>query len=426
MNKDANQNSHSEPDTRSPAGQSSGTAPVFRGSVTVHHDQGEKSYVRVHKPKQAKRERRSFGLILVAVALMAAMIGGGVGAGIASFYLLPKGSSQTANQPVQVVHQNDKTGNYLISDIAKMVVPTVVGITNYGQTAGIFGQSGIAKQASGSGVIIRSDGTIVTNFHVIAGASKMDVTLADGKTYPAAVVGYDKSADLAVLKIEIKGKEFPAIKVGDSDKLQVGDLAVAVGNPLGETFSQTVTDGIISGINRKLEMDNNEYTLIQTNCAINSGNSGGALVNGKGELVGINSVKIQAQGVEGLGFAIPINSVMKIADRIEKNGTQEKPFIGISGYSLNDDLAQQLHINQTSGLLVMQIVEGGPADQAGILPGDIIIAADGKDVKNFDDMQTVLKNKKVGEKINVVIIREQEKRNAQLILGENTNTAVPR
>lgn len=385
--------------------------------------------VRVSHPQAVKKRRKKIGCMgLIMTLLIAIFIGGASGAAV-NYYMnqqnvFGSGNGGNAQPEVKVVEQDAKTGNYNIADIADIVVPTVVGVTNYGTMSDIFGQQKTAKQAAGSGVIIREDGVIVTNFHVIAGASKLTVTLANGKNYDAQVIGYDQASDLAVLKIN--AKKLPAIAIGDSSKLRVGDLAVAVGNPLGENFSQTVTDGIISGINRKLEMGNQTFNLIQTNCAINSGNSGGALVNGRGQLIGINSVKIQAQGVEGLGFAIPINNVMTIVKEIEKNGTKEKPFIGIAGYSLTPEMAAQLHIEQESGLIVMQIVKDGPADQAGIRPGDIIISVDGQEVKSFDDMSKLLDKKKIGDKLVLVVQRDQEQLEVQLTLAANENLNIPR
>ncbi len=387
--------------------------------------------VRLSHPQAVKKRRKKIGCMGLIMTLLIAIIVGGASGAAVNYYMnqnnigVAENTNTGGNETkVKVVEQDAETGNYNIADIAEIVVPTVVGVTNYGEVSDIFGQSKTAKQAAGSGVIIRSDGTIVTNFHVIAGASKITVTLSDGKNHDAKVIGYDQASDLAVIKID--GKDLPAIAIGDSGKLRVGDLAVAVGNPLGENFSQTVTDGIISGINRKLEMGNQTFNLIQTNCAINSGNSGGALVNGRGELIGINSVKIQAQGVEGLGFAIPINNVMTIVKEIEKNGIEEKPFVGISGYSLTPEMAAQLHIEQDSGLIVMQIVKDGPADQAGIRPGDIITEVDGQEVKSFEDMSKLLTEKKIGDKIVVGVQREQEKLDVQLTLGVNENVAVPR
>lgn len=392
------------------------TAPPSPSTTSLNRE-----YVRIEESRRKNKKSRVFSKF-VAVALIAALFGAAGGAGM-MWFLGPRGGG-TLQRQVQTVHQDDKTGNYQISDIAEMVMPTVVGITNYGEASNFFDEKKTVKQATGSGVIIESNGTIVTNFHVIAGASKLKVTLADGKSFDASVVGYDQAADLAVIKI--KGNNFPAIEIGDSGKLRVGDLAVAVGNPLGENFSQTVTDGIISGINRKIEMGNNTFNLLQINCAINSGNSGGALVNGKGQLIGINSVKIQAEGVEGLGFAIPINNVMSIVKEIKEHGTIEQPYIGISGYTLTPEKAKQLQIEQTKGLLVMQIVKGSPADEAGIHVGDIIRKMDGQDIASYDDLAKALKNKKVGQTITLTVDRDNQAVDIGVILGKRESLNLPK
>lgn len=383
---------------------------------------------------EGRPPRRGGCLSWFATVLLAALVGVGATLGALGYM----GDNPVSELLQAQIHGNDANksakapakapaakGDLSIADIAERVIPTVVGVNNYGTVSDIFGREGTARRAAGSGVIIKDDGTIVTNFHVIAGASKLTVTLADGKTQEATVVGYDRSSDIAVLKI--KGKDLPAIPIGDSSKLRVGELAIAVGNPLGETFNQTVTDGIISGINRKIEMGNQRLSLIQTNAAINSGNSGGALVNGQGELIGINSIKIQAEGVEGLGFAIPVNDVMKIAKKIEENGgrASERPFIGISGYTLNAEIAEQVGAPVDEGLLVMQIVKDSPADQAGIEPGDIVVEVNGSHAKSFDDLSKVLDGMKVGDKLELTILRSAETVKVQVTLAANTDTTVP-
>lgn len=383
--------------------------------------------VNYNRPQPGKEKRRGGFRRFVATVLIALICGGAGGwAGSAYYAQQNKGGGTILAGPkaVQTATSN-KNGNLSVADIAEKVVPAVVGVNNIGRQSNIFGQSGERNQASGSGVIIREDGTMVTNFHVISGASRVTVTLADGSTKKAEVIGYDQESDLAVLDIE--GKGYPTVAIGDSDALRVGQLAVAIGNPLGQTFSQTVTDGIISGINREIQMGNQTYNLLQTNCAINSGNSGGALVDGQGKLVGINSVKVQAEGVEGLGFAIPVNNVMRIVQKIEKGETpSSQPFIGISGYSLDKDVAAQLNIDQDTGLLVVQTVEGSPADEAGILPGDIITAADGQALKGYDDLQKILKKHKAGDSLTLTLVRKNRQAEVQVTLGKQTSIPTAR
>lgn len=376
-------------------------------------------------PPRAKVPRRRSGWSrFVATVLTAAIVGGLAGAGVSSFFMMrqpaPATSGSASSEVRERVVQMDTHGNKSITNIAEEVVPTVVGITNFGQVRDFFGSSRVAEQASGSGVILEEDGIIVTNFHVIANSTSISVKLNSGDQYDASVIGYDEATDIAVLKID--AKNLPAIEIGDSDEVRVGDLAVAVGNPLGDEFSQSVTDGIISGINRRLEQDYNAFELIQTNCAINSGNSGGALVDGQGRLIGINSAKILAAGVEGLGFAIPINNVMDIVKDIQTNGHVQRPYIGITGYSLTPELSAQLQVkDRDSGIIVAQVVEGGPADKAGIEANDVIYKADDTDIRSFDDLSTLLKSKKPGEAIHFYIDRDGKPVELDVTIGTQTS-----
>ncbi|MFP5521494.1 S1C family serine protease [Peptococcus simiae] len=384
-----------------------------------------RTHVRVNDQRQRPRTekpKKNTGMTRFIATVLIALIAGGVGgwAGNALFnHQAQTGGTILAGPKATATKTVSSTGTFSVADIAEKVVPAVVGVNNFGKQTTIFGQTGEMNQASGSGVIIREDGTMVTNYHVISGSTRLTVTLADGSTKNAKVIGYDQESDLAVLDIE--GSGYPTVDIGDSDALRVGQLAVAVGNPLGQTFSQTVTDGIISGINREIQMGNQTYNLLQTNCAINQGNSGGALVDGQGKLIGINSVKVQAEGVEGLGFAIPVNNVMRIVDKIEKGESPSaQPFVGISGYSLTAEMAAQLNIDQESGLLVVQTVEGSPADQAGILPGDIITGVDGKTLKGYEDLQAILKNHKAGDTLTLDVMRRNKEGQAKITLGEQT------
>lgn len=385
-----------------------------------------RTHVRVNDQRhrtRVEKPRKNTGMTRFIATVLIALIAGGVGgwAGNTLFNRQAQtGGTILAGPKATATKTVSSTGTFSVADIAEKVVPAVVGVNNFGKQTTIFGQTGEMNQASGSGVIIREDGTMVTNYHVISGATRLTVTLADGSTKNAKVIGYDQESDLAVLDIE--GSGYPTVDIGDSDALRVGQLAVAVGNPLGQTFSQTVTDGIISGINREIQMGNQTYNLLQTNCAINQGNSGGALVDGQGKLIGINSVKVQAEGVEGLGFAIPVNNVMQIVKKIEKGESPSaQPFVGISGYSLTAEMAAQLNIDQESGLLVVQTVEGSPADQAGILPGDIITGVDGKSLKGYEDLQAILKNHKAGDTLTLDVMRRDKQGQTKITLGEQTS-----
>lgn len=356
----------------------------------------------------------------VAFLLVAALIGGAAG-GAAGYY-----AGTHSGNPLQVTKTEKKVvertsdGNMTVTSIAKQAVPAVVGVYNIGSSRDIFGfnNGNTEAQAYGSGVIVSNDGVIVTNHHVIENASRVVVVTNDGKQYEAELLGKSSSTDLAVLKI--KGKDFPYVEIGDSDAIEVGDLAVAIGNPLGSEFSQSVTDGIISGVDRKISSDAGNIGLIQTNASINSGNSGGALLNGEGQLIGINTLKIQSNGVEGMGFAIPSKVVLDFVNDVKNNGGKsntEKAWLGIRGYNLTEDLAEKLEIDQATGIIVAEVTEGGPAEEAGVKVGDVIVGVDDKAVDDFNVLSDYLTKKKPQDKIKLEIIRDNEKQSIDVTLG---------
>ena len=226
---------------------------------------------------------------------------------------------------------------------------------------------------------------------------------------------------MAVLKIE--ATNLKAVSIGSSKDLQVGQSVVAIGNPLSEEFSQTVTNGIISGVNRKLKADNQSFSLIQTNAAINSGNSGGALVDSNGKLIGINTAKISAEGVEGIGFAIPIDEAMTIVQELVDKGSIEHAYIGFSGYLLTEELAKQAGVDYKGGVIVASVVNNGPADQAGIEPYDIIVKVDDVDVTSFEDITGLLAKKKPKDKITLTVIRDNKTVELNVTLGVKPTTS---
>jgi serine protease Do len=270
---------------------------------------------------------------------------------------------------------------------------------------------------AGSGVIIRSDGYILTNNHVVEGADSIVVTLYGGKEYKGRVVGRDPESDLAVVKIDASG--LPAADIGDSSKVKVGELAVAVGNPLG--LSYTVSAGVVSAIRRNVRIRESGRILtqmIQTDAAINPGNSGGPLANAKGEVIGINTLIIsQSGGFEGIGFAIPINEAMSVAEQIIKTGKVSHPYIGIYGVDAAS-LADRLPANAQKGALIMQLVPGGPAEKAGLQRGDVIIAVDGVPVDGMDSLTAEIRRRKVNDRIKITIVRDGKEKTVELTLGE--------
>lgn len=382
---------------------------------------------------------------VIAALLIGAIVGGAAG-GIAGAKF--GGGGKSVIQTVTSERNTDKvtydeTGNMTVASIAKQASPAVVSVYNmttaqpsiFGDAFGdAFGgsesdsaNSGDGEstaQGYGSGVIVSKDGLIVTNYHVIEGADSVTITTEDGTQYDAKVLGADANIDLALLKIDAKDLSF--VSFADSDKVQVGDMAVAIGNPLGSQFANTVTNGIISGTKRKISSETGDIGYLQTNAAINNGNSGGALLNGQAELIGINSMKVSTSGsmasVEGMGFAIPSNTVLEFVNSVKDgkntNTSTKKAWVGISGYSLDEDVAQQVGVDQTSGILVASVTGGGPAYNAGIRMGDIITGVDGTEVKSFNDLSTYLGKKSPGDTITLTVNSGGEDKDVKVTLAE--------
>ena len=301
-------------------------------------------------------------------------------------------------------------------DIAAEVGPSVVMVTTTATVNTFFGTS--SQQGSGSGIIISEDGYIITNNHVIENAQMVKVTLSDGNEYAAQVVGSDPQTDIAIIKINDASNLTVAV-MGDSDKLQVGELAVAIGNPLGKQLTGTVTQGIISAVNRTVQASENTYVnLIQTDAAINAGNSGGALVNGYGEVVGINTVKYAASGVEGIGFAIPINDAMPIArDLIDRGYVSGRPLIGVTLIEVTNQLAAINNI--PVGLYVNNVQPGSAASEGGVKIGDVIVKADGKEVATVAELNEIRNSKKVGDPLEFEIYRDGKNITLTIYLKED-------
>lgn len=288
-----------------------------------------------------------------------------------------------------------------VSEVAAMVSPSIVGITNL--NGGIMDQT--RNGNSGSGVILDQDGNIVTNYHVVQGAERLIVALADGSQKEARMIGADPRTDLALIKIE-KSSELKPASLGDSDGLQVGQQVVAIGNPLGLQFARSVTAGVVSGLNRLLTSEEGFASrLIQTDAAINPGNSGGALVDLNGRVVGINTVKIAAQGFEGMGFSIPSNQVRQVVQQLQSNGRVSRPILGIRILGeLNANQASYYELPADHGVVV-EPASGGPAARAGMVDYDIITAIDGQAVVNGSELQEKILAKRIGDTVKVSFMR---------------------
>jgi len=312
-----------------------------------------------------------------------------------------------------------------VTAIAKKAGPSIVGIrmTVSSSRQNYFGSSG-NQTAEGSGIIFKKDGYIMTNYHVVSNADPksgtsnrtvLEVFLPDGRNARATFVGGDSKTDLAVIKIDLNN--LPVAELGDSSNLEVGELAVAIGNPLGMEFAGSVTVGVISALNRTVEMEDKTLNLIQTDAAINSGNSGGALLNSQGQVIGINSVKISASGVEGLGFAIPINDAKPVIDQLWMYGyVKGRPFIGISGSEISDIIAKSY--NLPKGIYITDVTTGSAAEKAGIKAEDILVSLDNKTVETLSDLDEIKGAHKAGDTVNVTIVRGSNKINLKITFDE--------
>ncbi len=294
---------------------------------------------------------------------------------------------------------------------ARDLSPCIVGIAAYSDEGDFFSQRRVTK--SGSGVVIDPSGYIVTNNHVIDNADKIQVSFHDGRRETAKLIGKDRRTDLALLKVD--GVKVTTADFGDSDSLVVGQEVVAIGNPMGEKFARTVTVGVVSGLNRILTTEEGfVFRLIQTDAAINPGNSGGALCNLKGEVIGINTVKIAASGYEGMGFAIPSNQVVQVVNELRTKGRVERPVAGLQVVDeVTSDLATYYNLPVTFGVVVKPI-KGGPAEKAGLKDYDIISAVNGKKVQTAYDLQECLFNCKVGDEATLSITRLARKSGEQV------------
>ena len=287
---------------------------------------------------------------------------------------------------------------------ARAVGPAVVGITNKAVARDWFNNQFEIEQGVGSGVIFRADGYIVTNNHVIAGAKEIIVSLADGRSVSGELIGTDEITDLAVVKID--ADNLTAAEFGDSNDIMVGEPAIAIGNPLGLEFQGSVTAGVISALNRTLNLNDRQFKLIQTDAAINPGNSGGALVNADGLVIGINSAKLAANGVEGMGFAIPINTVRDIVAELMEKGRVIRPWLGVGVFDKETAARQGYRLNADAGVYVEHVDKDGSAGAAGIRRGDIILEIASKPVNTVGELRSAVAEQKVGTVIQVKLQRD--------------------
>lgn len=319
------------------------------------------------------------------------------------------------------------SGQLTVAEIAKKVGPSIVGIkmeVKNNRQSNFFGQGSSSSGSEGSGIIISSDGYIITNYHVVqyadtsTSSSKATLTvyLPDKREAKATFIGGDSDNDLALIKIDLTN--LPVAELGDSSNVEVGDLSVAIGNPLGMEFAGSVTSGVISALNRQIDTGDATMNLLQTDAAINPGNSGGALLNSQGQVIGINSAKISVTGVEGLGFAIPINTAKPIIEQLKSYGyVKGKPLVGISAQEVSEEISSMYGI--PVGVYIVEVTAGGAAEKAGILKGDVLTKLDGKEIKTMSDIDAVKKLHKAGETVSAVVSRNDKNVTVQLTFTED-------
>ena len=384
---------------------------------TPQDDLPRDDYSRAYTPAQPaapKKKKAGGALKIVGLVLAAAVAATACGYGGAALYRVGRGAKKTAVQQsgrsaVQVV-VNRVDGQTLMSpaEVYAATVNSVVSINCSSTGTNVFGQR-VESASSGSGFIITDDGYIVTNYHVISGATSISVTLYNGDTYPATLVGGDRDYDTAVLKVDATGLQ--AVTLGNSADLNVGDTVLAIGNPLGElTFS--MSQGIVSCMDRAINVDGTPFNMIQMDCSVNPGNSGGPLLNLYGEVVGIVSAKYSTYSsttVEGLGFAIPMDDVQTVITDIMENGqVSDKAYMAINAGTMTESMAAQYQIDVTQGVFVYSTVKGGAGEKAGLQLGDVITKLNDKEIASMEDLSMAKKGFKAGDTATLTVFRGGE------------------
>ena len=388
------------------------------------------------KPKKSGRGQYAAKLVASAVAfgLIAGLVMQGVTYGFSKAGI---GNGATQLATTKTTSSSSSTSSEDLSGVSSNVMPSIVSITGKFETTSQswFGQTQSSEsEGVGSGIIIgKKDGKILiaTNNHVVVDAKSLSVGFVDGKSASATIRGTDSDADLAVVEVNTKDmkastlKKIAVITLGDSSKLKTGERAIAIGNALG--YGQSVTGGYISALNRQVQLTDKTMTLIQTDAAINPGNSGGALLNSKGELIGINTVKYSSEDVEGMGYAIPINTAKPIINKLIKNeatSESEQAYLGVSGQTIDSSMASQF--DMPSGVYVQQVIKSSPAQKAGISAGDVIVSIDGSSVSTMDGLKEKISNLKAGKKVKIVVKRQNqmgtyEKKTLTVTLGKKSD-----
>ena len=371
--------------------------------------------------KEQNKKRKGDNRIVkyIALALICSLCGGVIGSGVTYFVTGKNLNNNSSGNTITVDPVTFATDSTALSaaKIYQKVAPAVVMVsTKTIQTVnGWFQQE---AEGMGSGFIINTDGYILTNYHVIDGANEVTVTLSNGKEVTASVVNYDSDQDVAMIKLNEDVEVPGVVELGNSDALQPGEEVLAIGNPLSKELSSTLTKGIVSALNRSIETKTGVSTnLIQTDTAINSGNSGGPLINTKGEVIGINTLKA-SDGAEGIGFAIPINDVKVKIDSLSKPILN----LGVSIRVIDESWSKKLKMEE--GLYIVEVTEFSPAEKAGLKGGDLIVKVDGKRIKTFEELQEIKNSKEEGDSINIEFIRDGKTQNATITLSSTTTAKI--
>ena len=390
-----------------------------------NNDFNKADFVEVKSYKEERKKPRGMGkkaISYILVGVVSASLGAGISTagtikyfnGKASTSIVTESNTSNKSSTNNIVQTSTNLVPLSVANVAKQVGPAVVGVSTKSGTTNYFGLPE-QEEGMGSGIIFSEDGYILTNYHVVSGAKKITVIFNDGnsgKEIAAKLVNYDAAMDLAVIKLTENVKVPAVAQFGDSDAIQVGDPAIAIGNPLGKQFLGTVTSGVISAVNREVAVEGQNQKYIQTDAAINPGNSGGALVNIYGQVIGINSAKIGGSEIEGLGFAIPINAVKPKIENLIKPVL----IIGISAINIDKQLSTQHDL--PIGVYIQQIESFSPAEKAGIMPGDVITKFDGKSVSTVQEINEIKQKHNAGDTIEVEVTRDGKSKKLSLKLAE--------
>lgn len=365
----------------------------------------------IEKTKRSKKNgRRIFGIgaLVVIVALLSGFCGSGL-----TYIMMKKDNVGVATQTENIANENAvadfKNSQPMTTQQAfNKVAPAVVIVSTKGLMENGFTSQEV--EGIGSGFIINEDGDILTNYHVVEGAQEVTVTLSTGKEVKAKVVNYDQTQDIAMIRLEGDVKVPAVAELGNSDTVKPGEEVIAIGTPLSKDFAQTVTKGVVSAVGRTVTTDNGkQVNLIQTDAAINQGNSGGPLVNAQGQVIGINTLKL-AGGAEGIGFAIPINEVKSKLDVLSKPVLT----LGVKVREINEQLSKKYDLPE--GIYVVEVVSFSPAEKAGIKSGDVITYFDGKRVKTLEELNKIKNTKNAGDKVSVKVVRDGKTKTLELTL----------